>query len=265
MGTVTYKDGIAILQLIVFPFILVASLFIWKRTGWRVGAKIWRYPFTLSLIRLAGSIATLISINDDSENVQIAIFVCELIGIAPLLLAYVGMLRLIDLEKQIPPRPLALVTLMAMIGLILGIVGVSTSHTTTPGKLTKAAMGLFLAVYVITMAITAWLFYSFSLALLSYQKKLFLGIALSAPFLLVRLIYSALGDYTSYRHFSIKSLLNSDHTSVTVYLCMSVLEEIISMVIAMVFGVSAILASDFVKPTPEVEVEMNRKERPNGV
>lgn len=94
MGVVKYQDGIAILQLIIFPFILVASLFVWKRTGWRVGSKIWRYPFTLSLIRLAGSIATLISINDHTENVEIAIFVCQLIGIAPLLLAYVGMLRL---------------------------------------------------------------------------------------------------------------------------------------------------------------------------
>lgn len=94
MGDVTYKDGVAILQLSIFPFILVASIFIWKRTGWRIGAKIWRYPFTLSLIRLAGSIASLISIDNNSENIEIAIFVCELIGIAPLLLAYVGMLRL---------------------------------------------------------------------------------------------------------------------------------------------------------------------------
>lgn len=94
MGIVTYQDGIAILQLIIFPFILVASLFVWKRTGWRIGSKIWRYPFTLSLIRLAGSIAALISINDHTKDVKIAIFVCQLIGIAPLLLAYVGMLRL---------------------------------------------------------------------------------------------------------------------------------------------------------------------------
>ncbi|KAJ5865301.1 uncharacterized protein N7529_007217 [Penicillium soppii] len=259
MGDVTYKDGIAILQLGIFPFILVASIFIWKRTGWRTGAKIWRYPFTLSLIRLAGSIASLISINNNSKNVEIAVFVCELIGIAPLLLAYVGMLRLIDLENHIPPRPLAVVTLMGIIGLILGIVGVSKAQSTIPGTLTKAAMGLFLAVYVITMVLTAWLFQSYSVAMLSYQKKLFLAIALSAPFLLVRLIYSALGDYTSSVHFSMQSLIENNHTSVTVYLCMSVLEEIISMVIAMVFGVLAVLSSDFVKPNPEGEVEMNRK------
>lgn len=145
---------------------------------------------------------------------------------------------------------------MAIIGLVLGIVGISTADTThgyTPGTLPKAAMGLFLAVYVLVILLTAWLSYAYSFAMLRYQKKLFLGIALSAPFLLVRLIYSALGDYTNIPKFSMASLAENDHTSLTVYLCMSVLEEIISMVIAMIFGVSAILQSDFVKPTPEGE------------
>lgn len=154
---------------------------------------------------------------------------------------------------------------MGIIGLILGIVGVSKAQSTIPGTLTKAAMGLFLAVYVITMVLNAWLFQSYSVAMLNYQKKLFLAIALSAPFLLVRLIYSALGDYTSSVHFSMQSLIENNHISVTVYLCMSVLEEIISMVIAMVFGVLAVLSSDFVKPNPEREVEINRKEQSHHV
>ena len=93
MGTVTYRDGIAILQLVVFPFILGAAIFIWSRAGLRVGSKIWRYPVTLSLIRIAGSIASLLSIKHDSKDVEIAIAVCELIGLAPLLLTYVGVLR----------------------------------------------------------------------------------------------------------------------------------------------------------------------------
>ena len=93
MGTVTYQDGIAILQLVVFPFILVAALFIWKHTGWRVGSKIWRFAVTLSLIRIAGSICSLLTISHDSYNIEVAVAVCELIGIAPLLLVYVGLLR----------------------------------------------------------------------------------------------------------------------------------------------------------------------------
>lgn len=164
-----------------------------------------------------------------------------------------------DLDKKIPPRPLALVTLVAIIGLILGIVGISTADTTngyTPGALPKAAMGLFLAVYVVIILLTAWLFYAHTFAILRYQKKLFLGIALSAPFLLVRLIYSALGDYTSDQTFSMDSLATNNHTSLTAYLCMSVLEEIIAMIIALTFGVSAILEADFVKPTLKADTEM---------
>jgi hypothetical protein len=93
MGTVSYQDGIAILQLIIFPFILAAALFIWNRSGWRVGSKIWRYGVTLSLIRIAGSICSLLTISHDTYNVEVAVAVCELIGIAPLLLTYIGLLR----------------------------------------------------------------------------------------------------------------------------------------------------------------------------
>ena len=93
MGSVTYENGIAILQLIVFPFIFVASLFIWKRTGWRIGSKIWRYAATLSLIRIAGSICSLLTIKNKSKNIVIAAAVCELIGLAPLLLTFIGVLR----------------------------------------------------------------------------------------------------------------------------------------------------------------------------
>lgn len=93
MGALSYWSGIAILQLIVFPIILVAAIFIWKRTGWRVGSKVWRYPFTLSLIRIAGSISSLLSINNDSNRIKVAVAVCQLIGLAPLLLTFIGLLR----------------------------------------------------------------------------------------------------------------------------------------------------------------------------
>jgi hypothetical protein len=48
---------------------------------------------TLSLIRIAGSICSLLTISNNSTNVEIAIAVCELIGLAPLLLTYIGLLR----------------------------------------------------------------------------------------------------------------------------------------------------------------------------
>lgn len=90
MGTVTYRDGIAILQLVVFPVVLVTALLIWKRAGWKAGRKCWRFVVTLSLLRIVGGICTLLTIANDSENIFIAAAVCELIGIAPLMLTYVG-------------------------------------------------------------------------------------------------------------------------------------------------------------------------------
>ena len=163
------------------------------------------------------------------------------------------------MEKKIPHRPLLLVTVMGIVGLILGIVGVSTADTTngyTPGALPKVAMGLFLAIYFIVMLLTAWLFVTYSFSLRKYQKRLFLAIVLSAPFLLVRLIYAALGDYSSNTTFSMMSLAEDNNTSLTAYLCMAVLEEIISMVIAMAFGVSAVQQADYVKPTREGHQEV---------
>lgn len=93
MGHFTYDDGIAVVQLVIFPFMLVAAIFIWKRTGWKAGGKIWRYGATLSLIRIVGSICQLLTIDHDSYNLEVAVAVCEMIGLAPLLLLCIGLLR----------------------------------------------------------------------------------------------------------------------------------------------------------------------------
>ncbi|KAL3459702.1 hypothetical protein BJX64DRAFT_200209 [Aspergillus heterothallicus] len=249
MGSVTYRDGIAILQLIIFPIILVAALFIWSRTGWRVGSKIWRYGVTLSLIRIAGSISSLLTIDHDSYNVEVAVAVCELIGIAPLLLTYVGVLRQIDTNQQLPPRALNIVTLVCIIGLILGIAGVSSADhsndgTYHPGSIVKASMGLFLAVFVITFLTAGWLWLQLSMSMRAFQRKLFLAVALSFPFLIVRLVYSAISDYGNNSKFTV---LVGDPT---IYLCMSVLEEIAAMGITMALGLSAVLEKDFVRYAP---------------
>ncbi|KAL4786417.1 hypothetical protein BJX76DRAFT_365798 [Aspergillus varians] len=256
MGTVTYRDGIAILQLLVFPFVVVAALFIWKRTGWRVGSKIWRYAVTLSLIRIAGSISSLLTINHDSHDVEVAVAVCELIGIAPLLLTYVGILRQIDRDQKMHPRFLNMVTIVCFIGLILGIAGVSSADDDNnnnnqgsyhAGAIVKASMGIFLAVFVVIVVLTVWLFAQLHGTLRMFQKKLFLAIALSVPFLVIRLVYSAISDYGNNRRFAVYE------GDPTVYLCMSVLEEIVAMVLTMVLGVSAVHADDFVQVIPLAE------------
>ncbi|KAJ5758181.1 uncharacterized protein N7511_006875 [Penicillium nucicola] len=261
MGTVDYRSGIAILQLIIFPIILVAAVFIWKRTGWRVGSKIWRYAVTLSLIRIAGSISSLLLINDPTNyNIVVAVAVCQMIGIAPLLLTFIGLLRQIDVEERLPPKLLKIVSLVAIIGLILGIAGVSSADTDGgsyhPGTLVKVAMAIFLVVFAVFVLLSGWLFFQLSLSLRKFQKKLFLAILISLPFLLVRLVYSALGDYTDFEAFALDG-------NTTVYLCMDVLEEIIAMGVTMALGISAVLEKDFVKLNPVSQEDPEQK--PLGV
>ncbi|KAL2795165.1 hypothetical protein BJX66DRAFT_172811 [Aspergillus keveii] len=249
MGTVTYRDGIAILQLIIFPLILVAALFIWNRTGWRAGSKIWRYGVTLSLIRIAGSISQLLTIDHDSHDVEVAVAVCELIGLAPLLLTYIGVLRQIDIDQRLPPRFLNLVTLVCIVALILGIAGVSTANdsndgTYHAGKIVKVSMALFLAVFAVFVVLAGWLWLQLQYSLRAFQKKLFLAVALSCPFLVVRLVYSAISDYADFSSFTVIT------GNPTIYLCMSVLEEIIAMALTMALGMSAVLEKDFVRYNP---------------
>jgi hypothetical protein len=154
-------------------------------------------------------------------------------------------------EEKMPPRPMKLVTLITIIGLILGITGVSISGY-PPGSITKAAMGVFLAVFVLILVLSVWLFLGLRGSLRRFQKKLFLAIVLSTPFLVVRLIYSALGDYTTLDRFSL-------YGDPTVYLCMAVLEEIIALAITMVLSIMAVLEPDFVKLIPSSREDPEQK------
>lgn len=96
-------------------------------------------------------------------------------------------------------------------------------------------MAIFLAVFVVDIAITSWLFTQLRSRLSIFQKKLFYAIVFSWPFLLIRLIYSAIGDFTENSRFTI---LEGDPT---IYLCMDVLEEIVAVSICVAFGTSAVL------------------------
>ena len=150
-----------------------------------------------------------------------------------------------DTEYRLPPRFLKLVTLVAFIALILGIAGVSSADNSQgpykAGAIVKASMGIFLAVFVIFLVGSLWLYLQLRDNLKVFQKKLFMAIILSCPLLVVRLVYAAISDYTDDLRFAV--LIGNP----TIYLCMDVLEEIFAMVLTMIYGMSAVLSSDFVK------------------
>lgn len=149
-----------------------------------------------------------------------------------------------DTEERIHPQGSKAIAIITFIGLILGIAGVSTAGDGDyKNGLTMGAMGIFLAVFVIILFMAIWLWFQVNHTLKVFQKKLFLAIALALPFVLIRLIYSALGDYTHIARFQLGG-------NETVYLCMNVLEEIFAMSIMMYLGTSAVLERDFIKFIP---------------
>ncbi|KAJ5601990.1 hypothetical protein N7510_011524 [Penicillium lagena] len=238
MGSVTYRDGIAILQIIIFPMILAGAIRIWRRMGWKAASHSWRFVITLSLLRITGSIFTLLTISHESHSTVIAEAVCELIGIAPLLLTYVGLLGQIDTDHIIPPKSLHGVAITGFVGLILGIAGISTTDDTKghfhANGVVMGAMGTFLAVFVIFTVQAIYLAIKMQFIMNRAQKLLFLAVGLSWPFLLIRLVYSSIGDFGSDARFAIIT------GNATIYLCMDVLEEIAAMALCVFFGLSAV-------------------------
>lgn len=142
-------------------------------------------------------------------------------------------------------------TILGIVGLIVGIAGVSMSNSIRPNHMVKASMAMFLALFAILPLATAWLFLQLRGSLKVFQKKLFLALLLSFPFVLVRVVYSAVGDYGNSPDFSVYG------GNATIYLCMDVLEEIFAMAITMAFGMSAVFSKDFIKIT-SVEVSQPR-------
>ena len=100
MTKFSYRDGIALLQLIVFAPCMLLALFLWIKHGFKAKPRCWRYVFILSAMRVCGSICQLIYINNKREGLIVAIIVCDLLGISPLTLACIGQIERVLVEAQ---------------------------------------------------------------------------------------------------------------------------------------------------------------------
>lgn len=143
---------------------------------------------------------------------------------------------------------------MSLTGLIIGIVGTdraledapSTNNVNSNG-LMQAALALFLGAY--GLMLFSFLYVVFDI-MRHPAKRIALGteirilqiVGLACPFLFVRLLYAALGEYTG------KAVYSSLYGNNTIYLIMGILMEIITITIC--------LSAAFLVPMPkEEEVE----------
>ncbi|KGO74913.1 hypothetical protein PITC_031510 [Penicillium italicum] len=235
--TVSYRTVITIVQIIFFVPSAVYAIWLCFHYGMKA-AGTWRFIATLSLLRVAGSISYFVSLNNPGLNVIVSVVVCELSGLAPLMLVCVALVGRVNKTANVFPGKAAIcISLLSLLGLILGIVGTdraleeaNTTNDIHLNKLTRAALALFLAGFTLMLVgylalVQDVLRHPAKRAVLGTEARILVIVGLAAPFVLVRLLYSALGDFTGAKLWS--SIDGND----TVYLIMDVLMEIIAITI----------------------------------
>ncbi len=92
MGKVTYRDGIAILQVIIYFPAIICAVLLCIRHGFKKSSG-WVLLVTFSALRIAGAISQLVTINSPGNVSAItAALICDSIGLSPLTLLSLGLL-----------------------------------------------------------------------------------------------------------------------------------------------------------------------------
>jgi hypothetical protein len=84
-----YRDGIAVLQVMVYTPLFFMACFLWRRDGFGPGSAAWRFSSTFCSLRLTGAICSLAAISNKSETLLTAILISQVIGFPPLILSLV--------------------------------------------------------------------------------------------------------------------------------------------------------------------------------
>jgi hypothetical protein len=107
------------------------------------------------------------------------------------------------------------------LGLILAIVGGSLQEGRTSTTLTAVRPEIKASILSMRASTVS-----------AGERRLLVAVALSIPFIAVRLIYSLIADFAGLQSFSLA------FGDTTIYLCMNVIMEIIVTIIVIVFGLT---------------------------
>ena len=235
--TITYRSGVSIGELVFYTPSLIIAVCLTLRHGCGRSAG-WLFLVIFSLARLVGAAMQLATIsNPTNVGLYTGYAILQSIGLSPLMLAMLGLLsHVIDNinlthRTLISTRIVKSIELIITAGFILGIVGgvnasdgFSKTGKYAPGSLSKASEAIFVVCFLAIVVSTVIIILSISYASHGEQKIAF-AVAVSLPFLLVRLTYSILSTFAHNKNFNLLT------GSVTVLLGISLIEEIVIVVI----------------------------------
>ncbi|KAF7716105.1 Uncharacterized protein PECH_006532 [Penicillium ucsense] len=239
--TISYRHGLSVLELLVYIPSVFVAVFLVARHGLRTNSG-FLFLAIFTLTRIVGACCDLATISNPSIGLYTAAAICSSIGLSPLMLACSGLLSRANLSveqttgrKALPDIIFRAFRLLTVAALVLSIVGITSDMSVQgfehPDIKVKIGMILFIVCWAVLVAILALL----SLRLDSIErgeKRTLLAVALSAPFILVRLLYAL---FMWFLHNADFNMLNGN---VTVQLVMSVLEEIVVVVVCLAIGMT---------------------------
>ncbi|KAI1752406.1 hypothetical protein F4782DRAFT_501720 [Xylaria castorea] len=241
MGLTTHNI-ISIVQIIFFIPFLAIAIFLCIRHGFGHNAG-WILLIIFSLARLIGASLQLATIAQPKNiSLYIGVLTLQSIGLSNFIILMFAMLNraLESIEKArstvLYPRILQYVQLLVLISLILGAVGSSTTSYGETGvykvsTLSQAGVGLTIAEFGLLVLATVVVGLNVSYAEPG-EKRIVLAVALSLPFLFVRVLYSAIGTFQPGSAFSVLT------GNIYIFLGTVVIEEIIIVLIIEAMGLT---------------------------
>ncbi|KAL4946610.1 hypothetical protein BDV06DRAFT_218077 [Aspergillus oleicola] len=226
MGSVTYSNGISILELIVYlPSFFAASSLVYRHGVRRSGGFIFLVIFTIA--RIVGSSCNLATINNPSTDLAITAAICSSIGLSPLLMTCSGLLSRANESMPRPTIPkyaFSFFRILTIAALAVTISGITSDMTPQGLRTPNTEVKVGMILYIVSWAILCVLLGILSLRRLSLpggEERTLVAVAISAPFLLIRIIYAIL------LWFVADDAFNAVDGNNTAQLFMAIFEEII--------------------------------------
>ncbi|KAK4943777.1 hypothetical protein LTR10_016680 [Elasticomyces elasticus] len=234
---------LSIIELVFFfPALLAAILVVYKHgTGKRLG---WRFLVMICLFRVIGGICAIVWAHTSSNGALIAYEVMNSFGLSAIIYTALGLLHRVEDGmggRGVSFKVFRVLALPGLAGLILSIVGAtnvlgnssnSSSFSSGMAEL-KAAVILFLTVYVADVVITAHAFFNITYVQ-DGEHRLLYAVTVTLPFMAVRIAYSLLCVFLN-KH-NIFSTWNTSALPILVHGLMGVTMEAIVVVIFLFVG-----------------------------
>ncbi|KAM0253652.1 hypothetical protein ACHAQJ_007164 [Trichoderma viride] len=244
MANFTLSDGLAIWELIYYVVALVCSVAASYRHGLSRSSG-WIFLTILSTIRVIGCSAQVATVTTKSDTVETIATIASFLGLSPLLLATLGILSRVYFSVLELPWNLVfgffiakIVQLPTVVALILCIVGATSANT--PADIAnqdtiKAAVIVYLIVLILLAILTMVAGIMSCMTNRHVESTMLNVVAVSLPFLLLRLIHSLLLVFS--KKFQ-DSAAKGSTSSVIAELCMARVEEMIIVLLFLYAGLT---------------------------